>query len=1092
MQLNNEQKEAVEYLNGPLLVLAGPGTGKTQLLSSKVAYILQETDANPENILCITFTDSGAANMRDRLASIIGTAAHHINIGTYHSFGADLLKQYKNYSPTFTRQLDTPIDEVTTYRIIKDLQSALNPFDPLRTNSIKDITKTISSAKRARLTPKDLITICEANQKSSSEFIPPISDLLLLIDEQRIRKYAAACETVYNPILDILQKYISPDPLVSQVEPLANFLARDLKTAIDGELQKDKPSVKPLTDWRNKYFEKASDGSFRLKDHIANLKLKSLAKIYDEYQTYLQENALYDFDDMIEEAIHFLQEDEGFRLTISEKYQYILLDEFQDTNPSQFKIIQLITDYESPNIMAVGDDDQTIFEFQGARPDNLIDFQKLYNAKIINLNKNYRSTSEIVNLGRSIAKQIPDSFEKIMNIPKKLTAERNNELATPETTIKRYEFVSSDSEYSWIANEINTLLKNGEPPKNIGIITPQHAYIQPLLPYLKEYNIPISYEKSENILEEQHIKELLTIAHFLYDLSQTAQPSHKLLEILSYPFWELPTLTIVQNIQKEKVKPTLDYLLSSKDQSLKQIGSILSELLVKVATTPLEQFLDYLIGIIPLNQNSGLKSPFLDYYSKQAEDVAFNLYNNLSTLREKVTSGIHSETPTLKDFITLLDNYTEAGLSITSTSPYQDNENSVQIMTVHKSKGLQFKHVYLIAVDDLNWGNAKGNRSFLSLPKNLSFLHQDGTSESELLRKFFVAITRAEVYLTMTNSIRNYAGKTPARLEYLAEYVSEENNTIISPYLPSKTVTPLYEDIDSAKIRTNLHPSWLSHYYHPTPNIRQILLKRLEHYALTATDLTAFIDIVYGGPAEFYKNKILRAPSEPKTPNLNLGNLVHATFEKVTKEGITDDAALDFCKEQIASLQITDSEKEDLETLALTTLQKSLIAFKDIIRNPGSKAELSFSTENINLAGIPLTGVIDHLNIDEPNKTIEVYDFKTSNHQPPKWHTRNTTLYKYRLQLGFYKLLLNLSPTYSKYTVTKGHILYVKPDDFGEVFDESYEYNEADESELKPLITIVYNHIKTLDYLEDPELNLEKDPSRSAKAFFDFIEKLKA
>ena len=118
MNLNQKQKDAVEYLEGPLLVLAGPGTGKTQLLSEKLTYILKNVDVGPENILCLTFTDSGAMNMRERLKSIIGQDGAKVNIGTYHSFGSEILAQYKNYAEDYDRKLDSAIDEVTQFKIV--------------------------------------------------------------------------------------------------------------------------------------------------------------------------------------------------------------------------------------------------------------------------------------------------------------------------------------------------------------------------------------------------------------------------------------------------------------------------------------------------------------------------------------------------------------------------------------------------------------------------------------------------------------------------------------------------------------------------------------------------------------------------------------------------------------------------------------------------------------------------------------------------------------------------------------------------------------------------------------------------------------
>ena len=154
--LNQAQKEAVEYLEGPLLVLAGPGTGKTQLLSEKVAYILK-------NILCLTFTDSGAANMRERLRGMIQTDALKVNIGTYHSFGREILAQYQRYSDHYDRVLDAAIDEVERFKIVRGLLKSLPVYDILRGDRTRDVISVISEAKSAGLTAADLAKIAEQN-----------------------------------------------------------------------------------------------------------------------------------------------------------------------------------------------------------------------------------------------------------------------------------------------------------------------------------------------------------------------------------------------------------------------------------------------------------------------------------------------------------------------------------------------------------------------------------------------------------------------------------------------------------------------------------------------------------------------------------------------------------------------------------------------------------------------------------------------------------------------------------------------------------------------------------------------------------------
>ena len=168
-------------------------------------------------------------------------------------------------------------------------------------------------------------------------------------------------------------------------------------------------------------------------------------------------------------------------------------------------------------------------------------------------------------------------------------------------------------------------------------------------------------------------------------------------------------------------------------------------------------------------------------------------------------------------------------------------------------------------------------------------------------------------------------------------------------------------------------------------------------------------------------------------------------------------------------------------------MKASLKKFDKILRDDNARAEVNLYHEHLSLDDIPLTGKIDHININEKDKTIEIYDFKTSGFKDKKWNS-HPTLYKYRLQLGFYKLLLNLSPTYSKYKVEKAHILFVVPgSEDREVHDKIYEYNDADEKELKALIKAVYQQIKTLKFVENPDLFIEPDTGRGLKDILEFI-----
>ena len=1079
MSLNKAQAKAVEYLEGPLLVLAGPGTGKTHLLSSKVEYILKETDATPESILCLTFTDSGAQNMRDRLFSMIGQAAAKVHIHTYHAFGSTILAEYKNYATKFDRNLDAAIDSVTQHKIIKSIQESLSTFDILKSANTSDIISTISSAKSARLTGSDLEAIAKANIEASEKLNPLLNDCLQNL--KKGMKFNVGVAEVYQPIMETLATFTSKEPIVGNIEREANSLLYELNSIIEDEKAKEKPSISPLTTWKNKRFELDDEGNFRLKNRIANKKLLSLAFVMQQYEKYLEAEGLYDFADMIEQAIKILKTDQGFKLTLEERYQYILLDEFQDTNTAQAELIYHLTDYENPIVMAVGDDDQAIFAFQGANASNLLDFQQHYHAEVVTLLENYRSQSEILDTSYRIREQIAESFAKARGIIKKLTAKKAG-----SAQISRHEFLESSAEYHWIAAKIHDLVKSGVPQSEIAIITPKHKYVTPLLPYLKSYpKINIAYEKRDNLFEDAKIHQILTLSRFINELSQGRNPAHLLLEVLSFPFFEIEPTTVVSTISRIQKKPALDYLQESENEQLKAVGRFLAKLTTLAPNTPLELFLDYLVGTAEYTE--GKKSHFLEYYAQSSDAYStFELYENLSVLREAILKHTGTTVPKLQDLINFVDDYENAEEPLINTSPYQDSADSVQIITAHKSKGLEFEYVFLVAVDDHSWGNAKGNNNLLSLPQNLVSIRHTGITEDERLRLFFVALTRAKSHLYLTNSRKDFSGKEPARLQYLAEY--EKDDSIISPYLPvnAQIVEKHYTNLPEDQILSDLKTSWVANYNRPDGNLREILLKRLENYQLTATDLTSFIDISYGGPVAFYKNRILRAPDESYSQSLTFGNLVHATFEKVTNEKLDDDEALAFYESELATTTVPEEDIEELRERGLVSLKASLRKFGNLLRADSARAEVNLHHDHLSLNSVPLTGKIDHIHIDKENKTIEIYDFKTSGFKDNKWGS-HPTLFKYSLQLGFYKLLLNLSPEFSKYKIEKAHILFVVPDEEATVHDKVYEYNDKDEELLKNLIASVYNHIKTLDFTNDTRLFIEPDKNKGLKDIKEFI-----
>ena len=276
--LNDAQRAAVDHIDGPLLVIAGPGTGKTQLLSVRVANILKQTDANPENILCLTFTETGASNMRHRLADFIGPEAYKVQIQTYHAFGSYVLQEHRP-------DLNSAIDDLERFTLIRQIQASMGPTDILRPDYFTPhIISAISNLKSAALTPDDLRKIVNRNEIDNALIYSAISEDLQATKGLRYPKSTQ----VYGRILEALKTFIDrPDAkeyVLGKVESVARIYYRELAEALLAEEQSEKPSSKLPGKWREKFFKKNKANEYVFGDDIANKKLLSLANIMEQYK----------------------------------------------------------------------------------------------------------------------------------------------------------------------------------------------------------------------------------------------------------------------------------------------------------------------------------------------------------------------------------------------------------------------------------------------------------------------------------------------------------------------------------------------------------------------------------------------------------------------------------------------------------------------------------------------------------------------------------------------------------------------------------------------------------------------------------------
>ena len=392
------------------------------------------------------------------------------------------------------------------------------------------------------------------------------------------------------------------------------------------------------------------------------------------------------------------------------------------------------------------------------------------------------------------------------------------------------------------AEKIAELVRSGVPQKEIAVISYKLKYFEPLLGFLKAYpEIKIAYDKRDNLFDDAKMKLIFNLSRLVNEIINGKRPSVPMVEILSAPCFKIPRMEILKlTLQaKDTRKSVLDLVLESSVPEIKVVAELISELITRGATEPVASFLDFLV-------ERTVKPEVLESYE------AFSFYENYAALVGRLKKHFGDKIIHLSDLISLLDDFEAAGMPMNVTSPYRDALDAVQVMSAHKAKGLEFEYVFIISADHTAWGKGKGNNNLLSLPKNLVQIRHTGMTDSERLRVLYVALTRAKRYLYITNSLTDFNGKSPERLEYLQEYVDSEKK-LQSPLIPSGLVQCEYGPAPIEKMTRNLQ-DWLLPYLELSPDMHEIYRERVSKLRMSASTLTSFIDIRHDGPQAFFKN----------------------------------------------------------------------------------------------------------------------------------------------------------------------------------------------------------------------------------------------
>lgn len=1064
-KLNPEQRQAVDTIDGPLIVIAGPGTGKTELLSMRAANILRKTDTLPENILCLTFTDSGATAMRARLADIIGPDAYKVAIQTFHSFGTEVINQNSQYF--YHGASFKPADELSSYEILTGIFDELDHANPLASKMsgeytyLRDSMSAISDLKQAGLSSDELLAVINANET-----------VLDTVEKELSNIFAGRVSTTMLTLLAPIAERVAALPmsqLPSAIDPLSTSLALSMARAFDAAVSSNKTT--PITAWRNEWMEKDSTGTFVFKDRKRHTKLRALAHVYFAYLNRMEQAGLYDYDDMVLNVVHGMELYPDLKYNLQERYHYIMVDEFQDTNLAQMRILFNLTENpvgDAPNIMAVGDDDQAIYSFQGADVNNIHRFRQEYPGyKSVVLIHNYRSAAPILAAAREVITQASGRLEATMDISKQLVAHSEVNAAVDITVAP-----SRSDESAHVATDIARRIAAGTAPSDIAIIARRHSELLALLPYLHQQGIAVNYERRDNVLDLESILTLELFAQVAVALSQSAHDvaDSLLPELISHPMfaftpeqiWKLSVTSYRNHLSWMETMTTMTEFKPLAEWLLTRSAAVTHE--------PLEEFIDQLVGPparVSESEQPTYHSPYYEwYFSQQILDATPESYlitlEALRTIRTKLREYRPNETPHIADFLEFIAMHRQLGSTITSVRASSVHlDGAINLMTAHKSKGLEFDTVYIVDSVDSMWGERVRSRSrLISYPSNLSIAPNADTYD-ERLRLYYVGMTRAKRELHLTFASTDDNGK----------------DMLQAGFLTGTTIATHTAD-DSASVETRTSQAELAWHDRitdqPTATMKSLLQPSLEHYKLSSTHLNNFIDLTRGGPRGFLMNNLLRFP-QAKSANASYGTAVHAALQRAHNHLIAtgerrpvEDVLGDFTQE-LHDQHLDEADFETFRKRGSDALTSFLAAKYDTFTQT-QKTELSFAGQGVVIGDARLTGNMDLVDINDNH--LIVTDYKTgkpSTSWTGKSEYEKIKLHKYKQQLMFYQLLARHSRNYAKYEFEGGVLQFVEPDTHGDIHSLEEHFSEEELERFAKLIQAIWHSIMTLDFPDTSE-----------------------
>ncbi len=815
-RLNKQQRQAVEAIEGPVMVVAGPGTGKTQILTLRIANILQKTDTSPESILALTFTESAVTSMKRRLLEIIGPTAYRVSIKTIHGFCNEIIQEYPQAFPMIAGEHN--ISEVDQINIIRSL------LESNRQRFSRDIVSSISELKREGLSPAD------------------------------VREN------------------------------------------------------------------------------------KELSELYAAYQQQLQKMGRYDYDDMVLSVAQVLKKNRNLRLTLQEKYLYILVDEHQDTNQSQNSVIELLAGDDSPNLFIVGDAKQAIYRFQGAQLENFTYFKKRFKrATVIALTENYRSTQTILDAALDVALGQGALIARAPHAKKQIS------IAACATV---------ESEAYAIARHIQERIKRGAKPQDIAALYRVHKDSALIARYLEKLGVPVSLLAGDDAFSHVQVRKLIAFLEAVRDFGT----DYGLVPVLYLEDSRIAPLDVAILIETARKERRTIFSLIRDKKILEKITPESAE-----ATFALYQKLSLWRAM----SKSFNLLPMFEEMVRQTALIEGGII--LFPLLQEAIAG--NRDTTLDDFLNQLRIMREHRVNLTVASR---DHAGVQLMTAHKAKGLEFEYVYILGAMSSGWEERRNRNVFRFFKKG-----KDEEAERNL---FYVAVTRAKKELVISYA-RTKDGKEQLQSMFVATMRSE---------LTQQLSLELFEKEFEPREIEFLQPPQKS-----SAREKDFWRKRFLERGLSVSALNNYLQC----PMRFFYVNLVGIP-EAQHPSAQIGEAAHGALkyavESISSELITKKQFLD----RFAFLLSRMPMREIDYCSGLKKGQRVLSQYWDQNHKTWQKSSKpEFAVNEVELGNIKLRGRIDRIDF-YPDGTAHVVDYKFKKPVKDENYYRQLTFYKLLLERG--------------------------------------------------------------------------------------------